>query len=262
MNFFKNLSISRFVISLYGLQVSRSLKTRKAIKSGLQCTTFFSQILCLQVSVLIIHRHCIQLSFSRAQLSKKFICILSVSLDFFPDLLFYTKIAFRFLEKETLGIVVLQSNGVTNIITVFKSYQHVSRTFLESNWAFCLMQMNVLLSCARGHESKKQYTWIMRTLTCKHKICERKVVHWSPDFIALRVFNDLETCRPYKLMTNLEIDKFLKKFIERFPNNYHICRCRPNYLQKWQQEHLNARSSNPFFSQSVVAIPIILYTQF
>ena len=63
----------------------------------------------------------------------KFICILSVSLDFFPDLLFYTKIAFRFLEKETLGIAVLQSNGVTNIITVFKSYQHVSRTFLESN---------------------------------------------------------------------------------------------------------------------------------
>ena len=56
-----------------------------------------------------------------------------LSLDFFPDLLFYTKIAFRFLEKETLGIAVLQSNGVTNIITVFKSYQHVSRTFLESN---------------------------------------------------------------------------------------------------------------------------------
>ena len=105
MNFFKNLSISRFVISLYGLQVSRSLKTFKDIKSGLQCTTFFSQILCLQVSVLIIHGHCIQLSFSRAQLSKKFICILSVSLDFFPDLLFYTKIAFRFLEKETLALL-------------------------------------------------------------------------------------------------------------------------------------------------------------
>ena len=78
-------------------------------------------------------RLCIQLSFSRAGLSKKFICILSVSLDFFPDLLFYTKIAFRFLEKETLGIAVLHSNGVTNVITVFKSYQHVSRTFLESN---------------------------------------------------------------------------------------------------------------------------------
>ena len=122
MNFFKNLSISRFVISLYGLQVSRSLKTRKAIKSGLQGSTFFSQILCLQSSVFIIHGHCIQLSFSRAQLSKKFICMLSVSLDFFPDLLFYTKIAFRFQEKETLGIAVLQSNGVTNIITVYVSF--------------------------------------------------------------------------------------------------------------------------------------------
>ena len=57
MNFFKNLSISRFVISLYGLQVSRSLKTRKTIKLGLQCTTFLLQILCLQVSALIIHVH-------------------------------------------------------------------------------------------------------------------------------------------------------------------------------------------------------------
>ena len=50
----------------------------------------------------------------------------------------------------------------------------------------------------------------MRTLTCKHKIWEKKVVHLSPDFIVLHVFNDLETCRPYKLMTKLEIDKFLK----------------------------------------------------
>ena len=75
MNFFKNLSISRFVISLYGLQVSRSLKTFKTIKSGLQCTTFLSQILCLQVSVLIIHVYCFLLSCPRAQLSKKFICI-------------------------------------------------------------------------------------------------------------------------------------------------------------------------------------------
>ena len=133
MNFFKNLLNYRLDISLFGLQVSRSLKTRKAIKSELQCTTFFSQILCLQVSVLIIHGHCIQLSFSSAGLSKKLICILSVSLDFFPDLLFYTTIAFRLLEKETLCIAVLQSNGVTNVITVFKSYQHVSRTFLESN---------------------------------------------------------------------------------------------------------------------------------
>ena len=73
--FFFNLSISRFVISLYGLQVSRSLKIRKTIKSGLQCTTFFSQIFCLQVSALIIHAYSFLLSCSRAQLSKKFICI-------------------------------------------------------------------------------------------------------------------------------------------------------------------------------------------
>ena len=41
MNFFKNLSHYRLVINLYGQQVSRSLKTCKTIKSGLQCTNFF-----------------------------------------------------------------------------------------------------------------------------------------------------------------------------------------------------------------------------
>ena len=34
-----------------------------------------------------------------------------------------------------------------------------------------------------------------------------------PNFIALYVFNDIETCRPYNLMIQLEIAKFLKKFI-------------------------------------------------
>ena len=33
-------------------------------------TNFSSQILCLQVSVLIIHSHCFQVSYARAQLSK------------------------------------------------------------------------------------------------------------------------------------------------------------------------------------------------
>ena len=48
-------------------------------------------------------------------------------------------------------------------------------------------------------------------------------------------------------MVDLEIIKFLEKFIERFPNYYQICRRRPNYIQKWQQKLLNAQSSNPFF---------------
>ena len=81
MNFFKDLSISRFVITLYGLQVSRSLKTFKTIKSGLQCNTFLSHILCLQVSVLIIHVYCFLLSCPRAQLSKKTVIIFVTPLD-------------------------------------------------------------------------------------------------------------------------------------------------------------------------------------
>ena len=67
-----------------------------------------------------------------------------------------------------------------------------------------------------------------------------KLVHWRPYFIALHVFNDIETCRPYKLMTILEIVKFLEKIIKRFSNYYHICKHGRNYIQKSQQEHLNA----------------------
>ena len=71
MNFFKNLAISRLIIKLYGLQVSMSLKTYKAIKLGIEFTNFFYQILCLQMSVLIIHGYCFQVSYARAQLKQK-----------------------------------------------------------------------------------------------------------------------------------------------------------------------------------------------
>ena len=71
MNFLKNLTISKLIINLYGLQVSMSLKTYKAIKLGIECINIFSQILCLQMSVLIIHGYCFQVSYARAQLKQK-----------------------------------------------------------------------------------------------------------------------------------------------------------------------------------------------
>ena len=39
--FFQNLIILRFRFSLYGLQVSMSLKTYKGMKLGIECTNFF-----------------------------------------------------------------------------------------------------------------------------------------------------------------------------------------------------------------------------
>ena len=69
--FFKHLTISRSIINLYGLQVSMSLKTYKAIKLGIKGTNCFSQILCLLMSVLIIHGYCFQVSYARAQLNQK-----------------------------------------------------------------------------------------------------------------------------------------------------------------------------------------------
>ena len=65
MNFFINLTILKLIINLYGLLVSRSLKTYKAIKLGIECTNFSSQISCLQLSVLIIHGYCFQVSYAR-----------------------------------------------------------------------------------------------------------------------------------------------------------------------------------------------------
>ena len=75
MNFLKNLTISRSIINLYGLQVSMSLKTYKVIKLGIECTNFLSQFRCLQVSVLIIQGYWFQVSYAREQLWKKIICI-------------------------------------------------------------------------------------------------------------------------------------------------------------------------------------------
>ena len=62
-------------------------------------------------------------------------------------------------------------------------------------------------------------------------------------------------------MIELSTDKF-KKSIKRFLNYYNICWNRPNYMQKWKQELLNANSSNPFFSQSVRTISPTFYIQF
>ena len=61
INTFKNLTIPRLIVNLHILQVSRTFKTSKAIK-------FCPQILCLQVSVLVIHWHCFQVSYASAQL--------------------------------------------------------------------------------------------------------------------------------------------------------------------------------------------------
>ena len=71
INFFINLTIPRSIVNKYTLQASRTLKTGKTFKQGPKYDQFFPQILCLQVSVLIIHWHCFQESYARAHLAKK-----------------------------------------------------------------------------------------------------------------------------------------------------------------------------------------------
>ena len=65
------MTIPPSISNKYTPQVSRTLKTEKAFKYGLKHGQFFHQIFCLQVSVLIIHWHCFQVSYARAHLAKR-----------------------------------------------------------------------------------------------------------------------------------------------------------------------------------------------
>ena len=71
-NFFINFAIPRSIVHKYTLQVfKRTLKAEKAFKQGLRYNQFFPHILCLQVSVLIIHWHCFQVLYARSHLAKR-----------------------------------------------------------------------------------------------------------------------------------------------------------------------------------------------
>ena len=72
----------------------------------------------------------------------------------------------------------------------------------------------------------------MRTLTSKHKIWGKNWLYLRPYFKAFSVFNVLEICRVYLMAIDLEINKFIKKLIERFFEKCAICMHGPNYVQK------------------------------
>ena len=71
----------------------------------------------------------------------------------------------------------------------------------------------------------------MSTLTCKHKIWRKNWLYLRPFLRAFPVFNVLETCRVYLLTIDLEIVKFIKKFIERLFEISEICSHGANYVQ-------------------------------
>ena len=120
---------------------------------------------------------------------------------------------------------------------VISIYRIFLRKAIESSF---LCKFISFASCARAYETLKQCQWIMRTLTCKHKIWGKNWLCLSLYLNALPVFNVLETCREYFLTIDLGIVKFIKKFIERFLEKCEIFRHGPNYLQKLYQKQLNA----------------------
>ena len=76
-------------------------------------------------------------------------------------------------------------------------------------------------SCARAYETWKQCQWIMRTLTCKHKIWGKHWLYLRPYLKAFPVFNVLETCncRVYLLTIDLGIVKCIRNVSSGFLNN-------------------------------------------
>ena len=59
----------------------------------------------------------------------------------------------------------------------------------------------------------------MRTLTCKHKIGGKNWLYLRPYLKAFPVFNVLETCREYLLITDLQIVEFIKNLSSGFLKN-------------------------------------------
>ena len=120
---------------------------------------------------------------------------------------------------------------VISIFGIF-SLKVIKSSFLCSFFFFA--------KCACTYETWKQCQWIMRTLTCKHKIWGKNWLYLRPYLKAFPVFNVLETCREYFLTIDLGIVEFIKKFIERFLEKCEILRHWPNYVQKLYQKQLNA----------------------
>ena len=96
---------------------------------------------------------------------------------------------------------------------VISIYRIFLRKAIESSF---LCKFISFASCARAYETLKQCQWIMRTLTCKHKIWGKNWLYLRPYLKAFHVFNVLKTCRKYFLTIDLGIVEFIKKFIERF----------------------------------------------
>ena len=73
--------------------------------------------------------------------------------------------------------------------------------------------------CARAYDSWKQCQWIIRTITCKHKILGENWSYLRTYFKAFPVFNVLETGRVYLLTIEFEIVKFIKNLSSGFLKN-------------------------------------------
>ena len=85
-----------------------------------------------------------------------------------------------------------------------------------TKFSCCSSNKKCIFKCARVYETWKQCQWIMRTLTCKHKIWGENWLYLRPYLKTFPIFNVLETCREYFLTIGLGIVEFIKNLSSGF----------------------------------------------
>ena len=151
------------------------MKTRKAFKQAVKYNQFSPQILCLQVSVHIIHWHCFQVSYARAHLAKRqnlhqkgpsvkspeyannrvkklviYYNITATLCKSFCDVINPSKI----IKCCILQDEPLRSPSRLSLLSVtLANYQHIPDISSESNGELFFMQFFFFAKCARAYDS-------------------------------------------------------------------------------------------------------------
>ena len=131
----------------------------------------------------------------------------------------------------TRWAVTFTVSALTNICDTNQLLAYSGYFFRKESSSFWCKFIS-FFKCSRAYETWKQCQWIMRTLTCKHKIWGENWSYLRPYLKAFSVFNVLETWRVYLLTIHLGIFKFIKEISKRFFEKWKICRHGPNYVQE------------------------------
>lgn len=183
---------------------------------------------------LLFTRNCFQVSYPHAKRSQK-------------DHLHSTELANSLVLSEELFEIWIGLGWVKLKIAIMATLlQDNSVSFFgQRNFRLSYIKQSSVLAIFGKLVGKQEFNTMNKQTnkqTWKHKIWETNLLHYPPKFIALHIFNDIETCRSYRLMTN---PVMVKKFIERL----HLQAYTKLYTKVTTRAHKRTLTK-PFFPQS------------